>query len=157
MTAMNLFMEPFVQWSRLALKAGETAMSSAQVIGRRSGHFLQPGAGSQVEFLLMGREKAEAALESAQAVGVRMMVLNQQLLSFALKQAMSASAAWLSIAASRSPAESADRQAKLVRDTIAGSAVAVSKISGSAARVGRSALKPVQKRVAGNVRRLGKR
>jgi hypothetical protein len=105
----------------------------------------------------MGQEKGEAALKSAQAVVVPMLMLNQQLAALAFKQMLSASVALMSIAASRTAAESVDRQSKLVRDTVNSSAVAASKLSGSTAQLARRALKPVHTRVSGNVRRLGKR
>jgi hypothetical protein len=148
-------------WSRLAWKAGELAIASAQVIGRRTSRFAlagsAPSARDQREFALMGQEKSEAALESAQAVGVRMLMLNQQFAALAFKQMLSASATLMSIGSSRTAAESVDRQLKLVRDTMAGSVVAASKLSGSTAQLARRALGPVHARARGNIRRLGKR
>ncbi|HEX7455020.1 MAG TPA: hypothetical protein VF296_03170 [Gallionella sp.] len=73
------------------------------------------------------------------------------------KLMLSASVALMSIAASRTAAESVDRQSKLLRDTMTSSVVAASKLSGSTAELARRALKPVHTRVSGNVRRLGKR
>jgi len=159
--SMQSFMGPFLAWSRLAWKAGEMAMSSAQVIGHRSSRLTLsgpvPSARDQREFSMMGSEKGEAMLESAQAIGVRVLTLNQQLVTVALKQMMSASVTLMSIATSRSAAESVERQGKLVRDTMAGSVAAASKVSGSTARIAGSALKPVHKRVKANARRLRKR
>ena len=103
----------------------------------------------------MGQEKGDAALESARAVGVRMLMLNQQFAALAFKQMLSASVALISIAASRTGAESVDRQSKLVRDTMSSSVVAASKLSASMAHLALRALKPVHTRVSGNVRRLG--
>jgi hypothetical protein len=104
----------------------------------------------------MGQEKGAAAMESARAVGARILMLNQQCAALAFKQMLSASVSLMSIAASRTAAESVDRQSKLVRDTMASSVVAASKLSGSTAQLARCALKPVHTRVRGNVRRLGK-
>ena len=154
-------MNPFLMWSRLAWKTGEMAIASTQVIGPRTSRLALagsvPSVRDQREFALMGQEKSEAALESAQAVGVRMLMLNQQFAALAFKQMLSASAALMSIAASRTPAESVERQSKLVRDTMASSVIAASKLSGSTAQLARRALKPLHTRVSGNVRRLGKR
>jgi hypothetical protein len=154
-------MNPFLMWSQLGWKSGEMAIAAAQVIGHRTSRLALagslPSARDQREFALMGQEKGEAALESAQAVGVRMLMLNQQFAAFAFKQMLSASVALMSIAASRTAAESVDRQSKLVRDTMTRSVVAASKLSGSTAQLARRALKPVHTRVSGNVRRLGKR
>lgn len=159
--SMQLFMGPFLVWSRLAWKAGEMAISSAQVVGHRSSRLLLsgsvPDARDQREFSLMGREKGEAMLESAQALAARALTMNQQFVTLAFKQLMTASVTLMSIASSRSVAESVERQGKLVRDTMAGSVAAASKLSGSTARVAASALKPVRKRVSANARRLRKR
>jgi hypothetical protein len=159
--ALNLFMNPFLIWSRLAWKTAEMANASAQVIGHRTRRLALagsvPSARDQREFALMGQKKGDAALESAQAVGVRLLMLNQQFAALAFKQMLSASVAMMSIAASRTAAEAVDRQLKLVRDTMTDSVVAASKLSGSTAHLARRALKPVHTRVSGNVRRLGKR
>ena len=156
---LNLFINPFLTWSRLAWKTGEMAIASAQVIGHRTSRLALagalPSARDQREFTLMGQEKGAAAMESAQAVGARMLMLNQQFAALAFKQMLSASAALMSIAASRTAAESVGRQSKLVRDTMTSSVVTVSKLSDSTAHLARRALKPVHTRVSGNVRRLG--
>jgi hypothetical protein len=161
MPAMNLFLEPFMMWGRLAWKAGEMAVSSTQVIGQRTGRFMYPATARDSrdprEFVRMGQEKVEATLESAQSAGIRALALNSQLLSFAFNQAMSVSAAFMSIAASRSPEQLAGRQLKLAGDLTTGSVVAASKLSGATARIARSAMVPVQKRVKKNVRRLARR
>jgi hypothetical protein len=159
--SVNLFVNPFYTWSRLAWKAGEMAMAATQVIGHRARRFALtgpiPSAYIQREFTLMGQEKGEAALESARAVGARMLMLNQQFAAFAFKQMLSATAALMSIAASRTTAESLNRQSKLVRDTVLQSTVAASKLSGSTALLAGRALKPVHTRVKGNARRLGRK
>jgi len=158
--ALNLFMNPFLMWSQLAWKTGEMAIGSAQVIGHRTSRLALagnvPSARDQREFALMGQEKGEAAMEAARAVGVCMLMLNQQLAALAFKQMLSTSAALMSIAASRTAAESVDRQSKLVRDTMGSSVVAASKLSGATAELARCALTPVHTRVSGNVTRLGR-
>jgi hypothetical protein len=159
--ALNLFMQPFLMWTRLAWKTGEMAIASAQVIGHRTSRLARtgsvPSARDQREFVLMGQEKGVAVLESAQAASMPMLMLNQQFAVLAFKQMLSASAALMSIATSRTAGESVGRQSKLVRDTMTHSVVAAAKLSSSTAKVARSALKPVHSRVSGNVRRLGKR
>ena len=154
-------MNPFLLWSSLAWKAGEMAFGSMQVIGHRTSRIahtgIVPSTRDQREFALMGQEKAEAAMESARMIGTRMLILNQQFAALAFKQMLSASAALVSIGASRPAAESAGRQSKLLRDTMTSSVVVASKVAGATAQLARRALKPVHSRVSGNVRRLGKR
>jgi len=154
-------MNPFVLWSRVAWKTGAMAIAAAQVIGYRTGGLAHGGAvaspHNRREFALMGQEKGQAALASTQAAGARLLMLNQQAAAMAFEHMLSMSAALLSIAASRTPAEAAERQSKLVRGAMASSALAVSKLSGSTARVARAALTPVHARVSGNVRRLARK
>jgi len=155
---------PLLAWNKFAWNAGEMAVSSLRVVGHRMGRlmvsntaFAGPGESDRREISLMGREKSEAALESAQALGASMLMLNQQLSTLAFKQMFSVSMAMMSIASSRTAAQSADRQTKLIYDTMSDSVVAASKISGSTARIARSVIRPASKRVKANVRRLGKR
>jgi hypothetical protein len=159
--AVNLFANPFFTWGRLAWKAGEMAMASMQVIGHRTHRLvlagIQPSAHDQSEFVLMGQEKAQAMTASAQAVGMRLLMLNQQFAALAFKQMMSAAGSLMSIATSRTVAESVERQSKLVRDTMTSSAVTASKLSGATAQLAQRALAPVHARVKGNVRRLGRK
>lgn len=136
-------------------------MSAAQVIGHRTSRLANAGSvpspRDQREFSLMIQEKGHAAAESAQAVGVRMLMLNQQIALLAFKQMLTASASLVSIATSRNLAQSVERQSKLVRDTMSNTVIAASKLSGSTANVAQRALKPVHSRVLGNARRLTKR
>lgn len=164
MASPQLITGPMLAWNKFAWNAGEMAVSSLRVIGHRMGRlmfsntaFAGPSDTDRREINLMGREKGEAVVESAQALGASMMMLNQQLSTFALKQMFSVSMATMSIAASRTAAQSADRQAKLLHDTLSDSVVAASKISGTTARIARSVIRPASKRVKANVRRLGKR
>ena len=159
--ALNLLMNPFLMWSRQAYKTGEMALAAVQVISHRSTRMTRvgvvPSARDQREFTLMSQEKAEAAMESAQAMGMPLLMLNQQFAALAFKQMLSGSLALMSIAASRTPEKFAARQSRFIGATLTDFAVAASKLSGSAARLARRALTPVHKRVSGNVRRLGKR
>jgi len=148
-------------WSQLAWKTGEMAIAAAQVIGHRMSSAAFAGSGPSArdlrEFALMGRDKGVVGLESALAVGEPLLRLNQQIAALAFKQMMSTWVALMSIAASRTSADSVSRQSKLVRDTMTGSVSAASKLSGSTARIAGRALTPVRRRVSGNARRLGKR
>ena len=157
---LSMFTTPFLLWSRLAWQTGEMAMASAQVIGQRTARPVftgaAPGANDLREFALMGREKSEAALESARAASGRMLTLNRQFAELAIRQMLSAWAGLMSVAVSRSVPESVKCQSKLVRDMTAHAAVATSNLSGSTARLARSAVKPVSTRVKRNARRLGR-
>ncbi len=157
----SLSANPFLTWTLLASKIGEMTLASAQVIGQRSNRMamsgMPPNARDQREFSLMSQEKVMAAAESAQALTLSMMMLSRQIHALALKQILTGAWASLSLASSRTPAQSAARQAKLVRDTMANSAVAASQLSTSAARLVKKGLKPIHSRATGNAKRLAKR
>ena len=102
--ALNLFTTPLLMWNQLAWNTAEMAIASAQVITHRTSRLALagsvPSARDQREFALMGQEKGEAVLKSAQAVVVPMLMLNQQLAALAFKQMLSASVALMSIVGS---------------------------------------------------------
>jgi hypothetical protein len=159
--AFSIFANPFFTWGRLAWNAGEMAMASTQVIGHRTRRLAlagtHPSVHDQREFVLMGQEKLQAVADAAQAAGMRLLMLNQQFAALALKQMLSAAGSLMSIATSRTAAESVERQSKFLRDTMASSAVTASKLSGATTQLAQRALAPVYARVKGNVRRLGRK
>jgi hypothetical protein len=157
----GLYGNPLIAWTRLAWKTGELMMSSGEVIGRRmAGMALAgaaPGPREQREIALMSREKMEAAAESGYAMWWQLARVNQQVAALALKQMFAGAAGMMSLASSRTAAESLGRQAKLAGDAMAHSAVAASRLSGSAARLAQRGLTPVRARAARNAKRLRKR
>lgn len=159
--ALNLFVNPWLMWSRVAWKTGEMALAASPVIHHRAGRLLLAGAGSnpkdQREFALMGREKVEAGLEAAQDVGMRSLTLNLQLAGMAFKQGLWVWSALLSLAGSRTIAQSLQRQSRLVEGTMNRSAIAASTLSAASARIARRALGPAQARIGKNARRLRRR
>ena len=157
----SLYGNPFLAWSQLAWKTGEMMMNSGEVIGRRmAGMALagsSPGPRDRREVALMGREKMEAAAESGYAMWSHLARMNQQLAALALKQMFAGAATMMSLASSRTAAESIRHQTKLVGDSIAHSADVASRVSGSTARLAQRGLTPVRSRAARNAKRLRKR
>jgi hypothetical protein len=160
-TLYSLSAHPFWIWSELTFKTGEMMLASAQVIGHRTNRMTQagpsPNARDQREFALMGQEKIAAATESAQAMALSMIKLNQQFAALAFKQMLTGATAMMSLAASRTAGQSVARQARFVHDTMVNSAVATSQMSTSAGRLAHKGLKPIHSRTKGNAKRLGKR
>ena len=156
----SLYGNPFIAWTRLAWKTGELMMSSGEVIGRRmAGMALAgptPGLRDRREVALMSREKMEAAAESGYAMWLHLARMNQQLGAMALRQMFAGAGSMMSIASSRTAAESIGRQTKLVGDSIAHSAAAASRLSGSTARLAQRGLTPVRSRATRNAKRLRK-
>jgi hypothetical protein len=155
-----LMLNPFVLWIELAFKTGEMLIASAQVIGHRTGRMASagviPNLRDQREFTLMGQEKVEAAAESAQAIAVRLFGLNQQIMTLAFKQMTTGATGILSLAASRSAAQSNRRQAKLMHETVSNSTSAASQLADTVVMVADQALKPIHSRATANARRLAK-
>jgi hypothetical protein len=156
---LNLLVNPLMMWNQLAWKTGEMALASAQVIAQRTSRLTGTtfGQRDQLELALMGREKGEAVLESAQAVWMRMLRMNQQFAVLALQQMLATSVGLMSLSSSRSVTESAVRQSKLVRDAMTNSGAATAKLSGAAADLVRTAAGPVHTRINRNVKRLRRR
>ena len=153
-----MFLEPFRLWSTVMWKTGEMMLSSAQVIGYRTNPALAPrGTHNHGELARMGSEKIAAAAESTQALAFGWMRVNQELGAMALRQMLGGTMAVMSIAASRTPQQAMEGHLRFVRNTLKHSAAGAAQLSGSAARGAQRALKPVQSRVTGNVRRLRKR
>ena len=154
------FTNPFLVWSRLAWKTSEMMLASAQVIQHRTGRIAAAGAAPSArdrrEFALMGQEKIEASVESASAMAAHMMTMNPLLGALAVKHMMTATAAVLSLATSRTAGQAMARRAKLVR-TITQSAATTAQLSGAAGRIAQHGLKPIHTRATANARRLGKR
>ena len=151
---------PFLIWSGLALKTSEMMVASAEVISHRASRMAMagvvPSEHDQREFVLMGQEKIEAVAESAQAIAERMLNQNQEISTLAYKQLMMGTSGIISLATSATLAESSNLQAKLVQDTMSGSAAAVSQLTDSLARVAHRGLKPLHSRATANAKRLRK-
>jgi len=152
---------PFLIWTNLAFRTGEMMLASAQVIGHRANRLAlagpNPSARDEREFALMSTEKVAAAAESAQAMALSMVRLNQQFGTLAFKQMLTGASAMMSLASSRTTGQSIPRQARLVRETMVNSAAATSQVSASTARLVSKGLKPIHSRAKGNAKRLAKR
>jgi hypothetical protein len=152
---------PFLTWTNLAFKTAETMLASAQVIGNRTNRMalagMAPNARDRREFALMSTEKVAAAAESAQAMALSMIRLNQRFGTLAFNQMLTGASAMISLASSRTTGQSIARQARLVRETMANSAIATSQISTSTGRLVNNGLKPIHSRAKGNAKRLAKR
>lgn len=150
--------DPFSAWSRFALQTGEMLMASAQVINHRTQRIAvagtQPNARDRREFTLMGQEKIDAAMESAQAIVARMITMQVQLSTLAFRQTLEGFSGWIALAGSPTLAMSAKGHAALMRDAIRNSTRMLSQASGSMARVAHHGLQPIHSRATGNARRL---
>lgn len=157
---MNIFGNPLGLWTKVALTTTQMMVDAAQVIGYRTARMSLVGTPLGIdprERELMVREKIEAAAESARAIFTRIALLNQQIALLAFKEAMAGTTAVMLSATRRITADSIAQQSKLVNDTMATSAVALSRASGAGAQIAQQALKPIRVRASRNVKRLKKR
>lgn len=150
---------PFLVWAQLAFRAGEMMMASAQVIGHRTDRMTTGGSWANArdrrEFSRMGREKFEAATESAQAMAAHMMTMDPRPGLRASQQMFEGTTAMTSLIASRTVGQYLERQARLMR-VMSNSGTAASWFSDSTARLAQHGLKPIHSRATANARRLGK-
>lgn len=151
---------PFLAWTGLATKTTELVMASAQVITHRTNRIAMAGPApcerDQREFALMGQEKIDALSESAFAMAARMISLNQQLGTLAFRQMMVGTNGIMSLATSRTLAQTSKVQEELVRETLSGSADAMSQLANTVAKVAHKGLQPIHSRATANARRLSR-
>lgn len=151
---------PFMLWSDLATKTLEMMLASAQVIGHRTGRMAlagpAPNARDRREFALMGQEKIEAGAQSTQAMAAHMMTMSQPWGALAFRHLLQNSAAFMSLASSRTPSQLIARQAALAR-VLAQSAVSMADVSKRATKLAHRGLKPIHAKATANAKRLGKR
>ena len=157
---MHTFGNPLELWTKVALTTTQMMVDATQVIGHRTARMSLVGTPLGLdsrERELMGREKIEAVAESARAIFTRIALLNQQIALLAFKEALAGTTAVMLLATRRISANSIAQQSKLVSDTMATSAVALSRASGAGAQITQQALNPIRVRTSRNVKRLKKR
>ena len=156
----HAYFSPFMLWGDLATKTLEMTLASAQVIGYRTGRMALAGAAPNArgrrEFVLLRQEKIEAGAQSAQAMAAHLMTMSQPWGALAFRHLLRASAAFMSLASSRSPSQLIARQAALAR-ALGQSSVRMADVSKDATRLAHRGLKPIHAKATANARRLGKR
>jgi len=152
---------PLLAWTTLAWKTSEMMAASAQVIHHRSTRIACAGplpcARDQREFQLMGQEKIEAAMESAQALAARLMIMQTQFSSFAFRQFLKSTSSVLTLAANPAAAMTMKGQETLLWRPYHSTRAIGSHLSGAIARLAQHGLKPIHTRATQNAKRLGKR
>jgi len=151
---------PALAWIGLTWRITEMMIASAQVISHRTQRLATagviPNQRDRREFTLMGQEKVEAMAESAQAVALRIMTLNQQIGAQIFGQMVAGTTGLLALAASRTVVQSSSVHAKLMQDILSNSATATSRLADSFATVAHHGLKPIHSRATANARRLAR-
>lgn len=144
-------------WLALARSYAEMTTAAAEVIARRTRRVAFAGAGPSArdrrEFALMGREKADAAVHSALAVGTELLRMNHRSAMEAWLAMLAASTDVMSLAGSRTVSQVVARQARLAK-TLRRSVPSAAVLSKAASSLARTALKPVHARATRNAVRL---
>jgi len=156
----HAYLSPFMLWGDLATKTLEMMLASAQVIAHRTGRMAlagpAPNARDRREFALMGQEKIDAGAQSAQAMAAHMVSMSQPWGALAFRHLLRNSAAFMSLASSRTPTQLIARQAALAR-AVAQSAISMADVAKNATKLAHRGLKPIHAKATANARRLGKR
>lgn len=151
---------PFLAWTRLAWKTGEMLAASAQVIHHRSNRIACAGplpcARDQREFRLMGQEKIEASIESAQALAARLMIMQTEFSTFAFRQFLKSTSSVMTLAANPAAAMTMKGQETLLWKPYNTTDAIGSHLSSAIARLVQHGLKPIHARATKNARRLRK-
>lgn len=151
------FLAPWLLWNELAVKTAELMFASAQVIAHRTGRMAIAGAAPNVrdrrEFALMGREKIEAGAKSARAMAAHMMALRAPLGGQVFRDIQRSTAAFKSLATSRTPAQVIARQAALA-SALGRSASSMADATKSVTRLAQRGLKPIHAKATANAKRL---
>ena len=159
-SARGRYGNPFAAWMDLASQFNEMSLASAQVIAHRTTRMATagplPGARDRKEFALMGQEKFEAAAASTRGMAAHLATMNLRLGAQAFRQLVTGSAAFTSLAMSRTADQFVTRQAKLTQ-TLMRSTLSALEWSDSTARLAGHGLKPIHARATANARRLRKR
>jgi len=148
---------PFLAWTLLAWKFGEMSMASALVVACRSHRMAVsgplPNARDRKEFTRMGQEKFEAVTESAQAIAEQMSVMSMQFGLRAWRDALTGTAAWMSLATSRDVGKMSAHHAVAAGsiDRFMHSAL---QLSDSTVKMSERGLHPIHSRATANARRL---
>lgn len=133
--------------------------ASAFVIGKRVARLYAAGAmpseRDQREFARMGQEKLEAAASSWQAMTRKLLATSPQLALQANRQLVAASAAMTALAASRSPQQALEHQARAA-GAIGEMAWSGSRLPDAAASIVQAGLEPIHAAATANARRLGR-
>ena len=151
---------PLWLWADLVMRSSEMMVASMQVIQHRTQRIAAAGVSPSVrdrrEFSRMGREKIDAAAESAFAVANQWAGSSAAVNARAATQMLTGMTALMSVFSSRTPGQYLQRQGALLR-AMTDSAVTASQLSASGARLAQRALKPVHTRATANARRLARR
>lgn len=151
---------PWFAWADILFKTAEMAMASGQVIGHRVQRMGQAdlplSARDAKEFTLMGREKLEAASESAQAMSQFWWRAQQQAASGMWAQVLGLGTAWWSLAGGGS-AVPAGQGAAAWSKAWSEPWKQAAQWSLSPTGLLNQGLQPIHSRATANARRLGRR
>lgn len=144
----------------LARTAGELATAAAQTVHDRTQQMararLSPSARDRKEFLLMGQEKLEAAVESSTRMVTEAVAFNQHLARLVLGQMQAQTAAW-SGAALGTPHGWMNAYARLAQGAFANWQAIGAAVGHALVRSTAAGLKPIHGRARANAKRLGRR
>jgi len=158
----EFYANPFLLWGTLGVKAMQMSTAAAQVIAIRTARMaaagLHPSAADRREMTLMGAEKVDAFSRAGQALASGALPLVAGMAAQAVRSGLDLFNATAQLAASRTPAQTLQRQRTLARTLIRSTPGAQQGAAATAtARLAHRALAPVHAKATANARRLGKK
>jgi hypothetical protein len=153
------FANPFLLWGTLGLKAAQMSAAAAQVIAIRSTRMaaagLNPGAADRRENVRMVTEKVDAFARAGQALAIGATPLLAGMAAQSWRAGLDLFDAGARLAASRTPAQTLERQRRLADVLMRGAPAARhGAASDAAARLAHRALAPVHRKATANAKRL---
>ncbi len=149
--------DPFLLWSRLAMKTLEMSTAATQVIAIRTARMaaagINPGPADQREMSRMGTEKVDAFSRAGSAIANGAIPVVADMAGQAFRSAMDLYLATTHLASSRTLPQTMQRQRALTHVLMQHSP-AVHHGSAAAARLAHRALEPVHATATANAKRL---
>jgi hypothetical protein len=158
----DLYANPFVLWGTLGVKAMQMSTAAAQVIAIRTARMaaagLHPSAADRREMTRMGAEKVDAFSRAGQALAIGAVPLVAGMAAQAVRSGFDLFHATAQLAASRTTAQTLERQRRLAHTLIRSTPGAQQGAAATAtARLAPRALAPVHAKATANARRLTKK
>ena len=148
------------QLTKTGLRSGEMGVAAAQTIGYRtammSAALTNPIDFANPEFIRMGSEKVEAAVEAFHAVATGIGELGQAWVTMITKQTQAAAATIGGLATCKNPMEIVDVQQRLLADAIDAGIHANLRLMEATAALAAASMNPAYRKVRANARRLAR-
>ncbi|PWC85879.1 hypothetical protein TSH100_15040 [Azospirillum sp. TSH100] len=148
------------QLTKTGLRSSEMGVAAAQTIGYRTAMMTaalsNPIDFANPEFIRMGAEKVEAAVEAFHAVATGIGEFGQAWITMITKQTQAAATTIGGLASCKNPAEIIDVQQRLLADVVDAGIHANLRLIEATAAIAAAGMNPAYRKVRANARRLAR-